>query len=226
MFKLRRTKLNDQLSFLRLQNDIDGIEEWMDEKERFLGTLDPTQVKDIEALEVIKHRFVGFEREMNTNAPKIAVVNQLARQLVASQQATAGGVVPVTGTPSQRRLSGQQQTNIEQSIDDIGAQSVPSVDLSTNAPINDRINRLNSKWNNLRNVVDKKRDDLNSTFGVQTFHIETQETISWIQDKIRVVQSTEQLGNDLSGLMQTQRKLSGNYRNFYSIKLHYIEHLK
>lgn len=202
MFKLRRTKLNDQLSFLRLQNDIDGIEEWIDEKERFLGTLDPTQVKDIEALEVIKHRFVGFEREMNSNAPKIAVVNQLARQLVASQQ----GLV---GTPSQRRQSQQQQQAIDQPIDDIS--TLPTVDLSTNAPINDRINRLNSKWTNLRNLVDKKRDDLNSTFGVQTFHIESQETISWIQDKIRVVQSTEQLGNDLSGLMQTQRKLSGKY---------------
>jgi spectrin beta len=207
MFKLRRSKLNDQLSFLRLQNDIDGIEEWIDEKERFLATLDPTQVKDIEALEVIKHRFVGFEREMNSNAPKIAVVNQLARQLVASQQGQGG-------TPLQRRQSNQQ--NIDQSIDDMGpgGQQMGGVDLSMNAPINDRINRLNSKWSNLRNLVDRKRDDLNSTFGVQTFHIESQETISWIQDKIRVVQSTEQLGNDLSGLMQTQRKLSGA-KNIY-----------
>lgn len=203
MFKLRRTKLTDQLSFLRLQNDIDGIEEWIDEKERFLGTLDPTQVKDIEALEVIKHRFVGFEREMNTNAPKIAVVNQLARQLVASQQ----------GLPAQRRQSQQQQQNIDEAIDDIGSSVPIGIDLSTNAPINDRINRLNSKWTNLRSLVDRKRDDLNSTFGVQTFHIESQETISWIQDKIRVVQSTEQLGNDLSGLMQTQRKLSGEKKN-------------
>lgn len=216
MFKLRRTKLNDQLSFLRLQNDIDGIEEWIDEKERFLGTLDPTQVKDIEALEVIKHRFVGFEREMNSNAPKIAVVNQLARQLVASQQGLA--------TPAQRRQSSshqaqqQGQQNIDQSIDDANTVPIGSVDLSTNAPINDRINRLNSKWTNLRGLVDRKRDDLNSTFGVQTFHIESQETISWIQDKIRVVQSTEQLGNDLSGLMQTQRKLSGTF-HFCTISL-------
>ena len=88
MFKLRKSKLNDQLSFIRLQNDTDGVEAWIDEKERFLATLDPTTVKDIEALEVIKHRFDGFEREMNSNAPKVAVVNQLARQLVASQQQT------------------------------------------------------------------------------------------------------------------------------------------
>ena len=86
MFKLRKSKLNDQLSFIRLQNDTDGVEAWIDEKERFLATLDPTTVKDIEALEVIKHRFDGFEREMNSNAPKVAVVNKLAHQLVTSQQ--------------------------------------------------------------------------------------------------------------------------------------------
>lgn len=210
MFKLRRGKLNDQLSFLRLQNDVDGIEEWIDEKERFLATLDPTTVKDIEALEVIKHRFVGFEREMNTNAPKIAVVNQLARQLIASQNQPG---------PAGRRPSAQQPT-IDDSIDDTATQALPSgVDLSSNQLVNERINRLNQKWTNLRNLVDKKRDDLNSTFGVQTFHIESQETISWIQDKIRVVQSTEELGNDLSGLMQTQRKLSGLERDLAAIEL-------
>ena len=52
MFKLRKSKLNDQLSFIRLQNDTEGVEAWIDEKERFLATLDPTTVKDIEALEV------------------------------------------------------------------------------------------------------------------------------------------------------------------------------
>ena len=75
MFKLRKQKLNEQLSFIRIQNDAENVEEWIDEKESFLTTLEPTMVKDIEALEVIKHRFDGFEREMNSNAPKVAVVN-------------------------------------------------------------------------------------------------------------------------------------------------------
>ena len=196
LFKLRKSKLNDQLSYIRLQNDTDNIEEWIDEKERFLATLDPTQVKDIEALEVIKHRFDGFEREMNSNAPRVALVNQLARQLVHGQQAP------------------QQQQQAEDSID---SQQTPS-DLSSNQLVQDRLNKLNGKWSALRKLVDKKRDDLNSTFGVQTFHIESQETISWIQDKIRVVQSTEKLGNDLSGLMQTQRKLSGLERDLAAIQ--------
>ena len=44
LFKLRKGKLGDQLSYIRLQTDTDNIEEWIDEKERFLATLDPTQV--------------------------------------------------------------------------------------------------------------------------------------------------------------------------------------
>jgi spectrin beta len=190
LFKLRKSRLNDQLSYNRLQNDTDNVEEWIDEKERFLATLDPTQVKDLEALEVIKHRFDGFEREMNSNAPRVALVNQLARQLVQSQQHP----------------------------DPIDGQSNSGDLLSSNQVIQDRLDKLNKKWTQLRQLVDKKRDDLNSTFGVQTFHIESNETISWIQDKIRVVQSTEKLGNDLSGLMQTQRKLSGLERDLAAIQ--------
>jgi spectrin beta len=209
MFKLRKVKLNDQLSYIRLQNDADNVEEWIDEKERFLATLDPTTVKDIEALEVIKHRFDGFEREMNSNAPKVAVVNQLARQLVSAQQQM-----------NQQLSASTQQLNtaVNEAIDSIGVNpTVAAADLSSNQLIQDRINKLNSKWSALRKLVDKKRDDLNSTFGVQTFHIESQETISWIQDKIRVIQSTEHLGNDLSGVMQMQRRLSGLERDMAAI---------
>lgn len=38
--------------------------------------------KDIEDCEIMKHRFDGFDREMNANASRVAVVNQLARQLL------------------------------------------------------------------------------------------------------------------------------------------------
>jgi spectrin beta len=139
---------------------------------------------------------------MNSNAPKVAVVNKLAHQLVSSQQA-----------PSQQQ---QQSSSIDDSIDGSGSGS-QQPDLSSNQIVQERLNRLNSKWAKLRKLVDKKRDDLNSTFGVQTFHIESQETISWIQDKIRVVQSTEKLGNDLSGVMQMQRRLSGLERDLAAI---------
>lgn len=38
--------------------------------------------RDMEEIEIMKHRFEGFEQEMNANASRLAVVNQLARQLL------------------------------------------------------------------------------------------------------------------------------------------------
>ena len=149
--KLRKQKLHDAIALFRLLADADNVEAWIEEEERFLATLDPTQVNDIEELEVIKHRFDGFERDMNSTASKVAIVGHQARTLVQNDHPNSQEIL-------------------------------------------DRINKLNQNWAQLRRLVDKKREDLSSTFGVQTFHIECNETISWIQDKIRIVQSTEDLG--------------------------------
>ncbi|CAF2200217.1 unnamed protein product [Rotaria magnacalcarata] len=173
--KLRKQKLLDAISLFRLLADADNVEAWIEEKERFLATLDPTQVNDIEELEVIKHRFDGFERDMNSTASKVAIVGHQARTLVQNDHPNSQEIL-------------------------------------------DRINRLNHNWAQLRRLVDKKRDDLSSTFGVQTFHIECNETISWIQDKIRIVQSTEDLGRDLGGVMTMQRRLSGLERDMAAIQ--------
>ncbi|CAF2887520.1 unnamed protein product [Rotaria sp. Silwood2] len=173
--KLRKQKLHDAIALFRLLADADNVEAWIEEKERFLATLDPTQVNDIEELEVIKHRFDGFERDMNSTASKVAIVGHQARTLVQNDHPNSQEIL-------------------------------------------DRINKLNHNWAQLRRLVDRKRDDLSSTFGVQTFHIECNETISWIQDKIRIVQSTEDLGRDLGGVMTMQRRLSGLERDMAAIQ--------
>ena len=173
--KLRKQKLLDAIALFRLLADADNVEAWIEEKERFLATLDPTQVNDIEELEVIKHRFDGFERDMNSTASKVAIVGHQARTLVQNDHPNSQEIL-------------------------------------------NRINKLNQNWAQLRRLVDKKREDLSSTFGVQTFHIECNETISWIQDKIRIVQSTEDLGRDLGGVMTMQRRLSGLERDMAAIQ--------
>lgn len=49
-------------------------------QDRMLETMSPG--KDIEDVEIMKHRYNGFDKEMNSNASRVAVVNQLARQLL------------------------------------------------------------------------------------------------------------------------------------------------
>jgi spectrin beta len=78
--KLRKQRLLDALSLYKLFSESEGVEQWVAEKERMLATMVPA--KDIEDVEILKHRYDGFDKEMNANASRVAVVNQLARQLL------------------------------------------------------------------------------------------------------------------------------------------------
>ncbi|XP_022091369.1 spectrin beta chain, non-erythrocytic 1-like [Acanthaster planci] len=78
--KLRKQRLLDALSLYKLFNEADTVEAWIDEKEQTLQSVVP--MEDLESNDVILTRFDRFEKEMEINAPKVAVVNQLARQLL------------------------------------------------------------------------------------------------------------------------------------------------
>jgi len=173
MAKIRKQRLLDALSLYKLFTEADGVEQWITEKEKMLGTMVPG--KDIEDCEIMKHRFDGFDREMNANASRVAVVNQLARQLLH--------------------------------VDHPGSDDIVA-----------RQNQLNSKWSSLREKSELKREELNSAHGVQTFHIECRETVTWIEDKMRVLEQTDELKMDLTGIMTLQRKLSGMERDLAAIQ--------
>jgi len=173
MAKIRKQRLLDALSLYKLFTEADGVEQWITEKEKMLGTMVPG--KDIEDCEIMKHRFDGFDREMNANASRVAVVNQLARQLLH--------------------------------VDHPGSEDIVA-----------RQNQLNSKWSSLREKSELKREELNSAHGVQTFHIECRETVTWIEDKMRVLEQTDELKMDLTGIMTLQRKLSGMERDLAAIQ--------
>eukprot|EP00106_Octopus_bimaculoides_P014006 XP_014781448.1 PREDICTED: spectrin beta chain-like [Octopus bimaculoides] len=171
--KLRKQRLLDALSLYKLFNEADGVQTWIDEKEKFLATIVITD--DIEELAIVKHRFESFEHEMNSTASKVAVVNQLARQLLQVEHPNAADVIA-------------------------------------------RQNQLNQEWNTLRSLVDQKREEIHLAHGLQNFHIECNETIGWINEKVKIIESTEELGNDLAGVMTLQRRLSGMERDLAAIQ--------
>ncbi|XP_070506050.1 spectrin beta chain isoform X5 [Chironomus tepperi] len=179
--KLRKQRLLDALSLYKLLSESDGVEQWIGEKEKMLNTMTPA--KDIEDVEILKHRYDGFDNEMNANASRVAVVNQLARQLLHVEH------------PDSEQIIARQ-------------------------------NHLNQEWSRLRDKADAKRDELNSAHGVQTFYIECRETISWIEDKKRILTETDNLNMDLTGVMTLQRRLSGMERDLAAIqaKLTSLEH--
>ncbi|XP_074662524.1 spectrin beta chain-like isoform X4 [Tubulanus polymorphus] len=171
--KLRKQRLLDALSLYRLYNDADTVEVWISEKEKLLATMVPGD--DIEELEIIRHRFDGFEHEMQVNASKVENVNQIARQLLQVEHPNADDI-----------LARQQQ--------------------------------LNDRWAHLQSIVEDKRKSLGTAYGIKTFHIEITETVTWIREKTKLVESTDELGNDLASVMVLQRKLSGMEKDLEAIE--------
>uniref|UniRef100_A0A6Q2X602 Spectrin beta chain n=1 Tax=Esox lucius TaxID=8010 RepID=A0A6Q2X602_ESOLU len=171
--RLRKQALQDALALYKMFSEADACEVWIDEKEQWLNSMEiPEKLED---LEVVQHRFESLEPEMNNQASRVAVVNQIARQLIHS------------GHPSEKEIKGQQD-------------------------------KLNTRWSQFRDLVDLKKDALNSALGVQNYHLECNETKSWIREKTKVIESTQELGNDLAGVMALQRKLTGMERDLAAIE--------
>ncbi|CAN9510001.1 unnamed protein product [Ophioblennius macclurei] len=171
--KLRKQALQDALALYKMFSEADACEVWIVEKEQWLNSMEiPEKLED---LEVIQHRFESLEPEMNNQASRVAVVNQIARQLMHS------------GHPSEKEIKVQQD-------------------------------KLNNRWSQFRDLVDQKKESLNSALGVQNYHLDCNETKSWIKEKTKVIESTQELGNDLTGVMALQRKLTGMERDLTAIE--------
>ncbi|NXJ69354.1 SPTB2 protein, partial [Rostratula benghalensis] len=171
--RLRKQALQDTLALYKMFSEADACELWINEKEKWLNNmLIPEKLED---LEVIQHRFESLEPEMNNQASRVAVVNQIARQLMHS------------GHPSEKEIKAQQD-------------------------------KLNTRWSQFRELVDRKKDALLSALSIQNYHLECNETKSWIREKTKVIESTQDLGNDLAGVMALQRKLTGMERDLVAIE--------
>uniref|UniRef100_A0A8C1WRU2 Spectrin beta chain n=1 Tax=Cyprinus carpio TaxID=7962 RepID=A0A8C1WRU2_CYPCA len=171
--KMKKQALQDALALYKMFSEANACELWIDEKEQWLNSMEiPEKLED---LEVIQHRFESLEPEMNNQASRVAVVNQIARQLIHS------------GHPSEKDIKAQQD-------------------------------KLNTRWSQFRDLVDQKKESLNSALGVQNYHLDCNETKSWIREKTKVIESTQELGNDLTGVMALQRKLTGMERDLAAIE--------
>lgn len=171
--RLRKQALQDALALYKMFSEANACELWIDEKELWLNSMEiPEKLED---LEVIQHRFESLEPEMNNQASRVAVVNQIARQLIHN------------GHPSETDIKAQQD-------------------------------KLNTRWSQFRDLVDLKKESLHSALGVQNYHLDCNETKSWIREKTKVIESTQELGNDLTGVMALQRKLTGMERDLAAIE--------
>uniref|UniRef100_A0A8C4Z8L5 Spectrin beta chain n=1 Tax=Gadus morhua TaxID=8049 RepID=A0A8C4Z8L5_GADMO len=140
--RLRKQALQDALALYKMVSEAEACEAWIQEKEQWLVSMEiPERLED---LEVVQHRFESLEPEMNSQASRVAVVNQIARQLIHN------------GHPGEKDIKAQQD-------------------------------QLNNRWSQFRDLVDQKKESLNSALGVQNYHLDCNETKSWIREKTKVL---------------------------------------
>lgn len=171
--QVRKQRLIDALSLYKLYADADSVEAWIDEKGKLLQTLIPG--RDLEEVEIMKHRFDTLEQDMKNQEKKVGTVNELARQLLHVEHPNSDEILK-------------------------------------------RQNKLNARWAQLRDMVDQKRAELDRAHRLETFRIDCQETVTWIEDKTRVLEDSDALTNDLSGVMKLQRRLSMMERDLGAIQ--------
>ena len=63
-----------------------------------------------------------------------------------------------------------------------------------------REQEVNGRWDELRRLADDKRQALKLHHEVNNWHMEVQETKTWIREKAKLIESTDELGNDLAGM--------------------------
>eukprot|EP00071_Canis_lupus_P007276 XP_005623261.1 spectrin beta chain, erythrocytic isoform X1 [Canis lupus familiaris] len=77
---------------------------------------------------------------------------------------------------------------------------------------------LNARWQAFQTIVSDRRGAVNSALRVRNYCVDCEETSKWIEDKMQVVQSIKDLGQDLTGIISIQRKLSGLERDVAAIE--------
>ncbi|XP_055345534.1 spectrin beta chain-like isoform X2 [Paramacrobiotus metropolitanus] len=78
--RIRQQRLLDALDFYKLLTDVDATEQLINEKERMLATMGPTQ--DMEEVEVMKHRFTSLENEMAIINERVKQINNVSERLL------------------------------------------------------------------------------------------------------------------------------------------------
>ncbi|XP_011488466.2 spectrin beta chain, erythrocytic isoform X2 [Oryzias latipes] len=114
----------------------------------------------------------------------------------------------------------QDMANVQSRVDDVN-RAVKQLEDSRHPrtkEVKECQRRLNKRWEAFKAMVEEKKRKVDSANSLHNYALECDETEAWIKDKTRVVESTQELGNDLAAVMTIQRKLFGIERDLAAIK--------
>ncbi|XP_072221502.1 spectrin beta chain, erythrocytic isoform X2 [Leuresthes tenuis] len=121
----------------------------------------------------------------------------------------------------QNRLSilAQDMANVQSRVDDVN-RAVKQLEDGRHPrtkEVKECQARLNKRWEAFKAMVEEKKRKTDSAVSLNNYGLECDETETWIKDKTRVIESTQDLGNDLAAVMTIQRKLFGMERDLAAI---------
>ncbi|NXD18393.1 SPTB2 protein, partial [Nothocercus nigrocapillus] len=76
---------------------------------------------------------------------------------------------------------------------------------------------LPCRWGRFRELVAQRRKAVDSALSLLNYCVDCEETRKWILSKTRVVESTQDMGRDLAGVLAIQRKLYGIERELAAV---------
>uniref|UniRef100_A0A7N8YB06 Spectrin beta chain n=1 Tax=Mastacembelus armatus TaxID=205130 RepID=A0A7N8YB06_9TELE len=121
----------------------------------------------------------------------------------------------------QNRLSilAQDMANVQLRVDEVNkaAKQLEDSRHPRTKEVKETQARLNKRWDAFKAMVEQKKRKVDSAVSLHNYGLECDETGAWIKDKTRVIESTQDLGNDLAAVMTIQRKLFGIERDLAAI---------
>uniref|UniRef100_A0AAR2JQ71 Spectrin beta chain n=1 Tax=Pygocentrus nattereri TaxID=42514 RepID=A0AAR2JQ71_PYGNA len=122
----------------------------------------------------------------------------------------------------QNRLSilAQEMGNMQTRVDNVNkaAKQLEDSRHPRTKEVKDCQSRLNKRWEAFKAMVEDKKHKVDSALSLHNYGLECDETGAWIKDKTRVIESTQDLGNDLAAVITIQRKLFGIQRDLAAIQ--------
>lgn len=85
------------------------------------------------------------------------------------------------------------------------------------AKITEQIEDLNLKWNNLQQASEERANQLASSYEVQRFHRDCEETMDWLAEKSQALENDD-LGNNLKQVSTLKRKFEGLQRDLVALE--------
>ncbi|XP_066550926.1 spectrin beta chain, erythrocytic isoform X2 [Amia ocellicauda] len=122
----------------------------------------------------------------------------------------------------QNRLDilGQEMGNVESRVQDVNkaAKQLEDSRHPSMKEVKERQTRLNKRWDAFKKMVEEKKRNVDSVLSLHNYGLECDEAETWILEKTHVIESTQDLGNDLAAVMTIQRKLYGMERDLVAIQ--------